>query len=80
MIMTLSNIIFQAWAMSMSNPEKGYQITKKIKIAQHGLPVILFDTEHEYDTLRCHISGLSHAVPEKWCQITKFKNRSKPVY
>ena len=70
--MTLSDVIFQ-WAMSMSHPKKGHQITKKIiKIAQNGLSVILFDTEHEYDTLRCHMSSLSHAIPEKWCQITKY--------
>ena len=33
---------------------------------------IHFDTEHEYDTLKCHIASTSHVTPEKGCQIIKF--------
>ena len=54
----------------MSDPKKGIKL-QKIKIAQNRLPEILFDAEHEYDTLMCHISSLSHDIPEKGCQIIK---------
>ena len=47
----------------MSHPKKGIKLQKKIKIAQNGLTWKLFDTEHEYDTLRFYISNLSHAIP-----------------
>ena len=66
--------------MSMSHPKKDIKLQKNNKIAQNGLPGIPFGAEHEYDTLRCHISSQSHAILEKACQITKFRNLSKQVY
>ena len=55
----------------MFDPKKGVS-QKFLEIAQNRYISVVFDAEHEYDTLRCHISSMSHAIPEKGCQITKF--------
>ena len=57
--------------MSHITPEKGCQINFFLEIAQNPCTGVLFNADQEYDTLRCHISSMNHAILEKGCQISK---------
>ena len=41
-------------------------------IAQNQYISVGFGAAHEYETLRCNILSMSHAVPEIGCQISIF--------
>ena len=48
---------------------------KKFKIAESSYTNVIFDAEHEYDTLRCHISIRRSCYDPKGVKLQKIQNR-----
>ena len=66
--------------LSLSGMSEHFSKNGKKNTTHDILIDVVFDSEHEYDTLRCHISSMSHAIPEKGLRLQNFRNRSKSVY